>query len=70
MVVEAVVRWGVLLPGAWLLSMALGWREAGVWWAVAGSQMVGAAALFVWFLTGWQRRVRAMAPDPGREEAP
>jgi len=64
MVVEAVVRWGVLLPGAWLLSTPLGAREAGVWWAVAGSQAVGGAALFAWFVTAWQRRVRAMAARP------
>ena len=70
MVVEAVVRWGILLPGAWLLSVPLGGREEGVWWAVAGSQIVGGGALFFWFLTGWQRRVAAIAPRAAQGEAP
>ncbi|MBI1724553.1 MAG: MATE family efflux transporter [Candidatus Tectomicrobia bacterium] len=66
MIVEAVVRWGVLLPGAWLASVPLGGRETGIWWAVACSQIVGGAALFVWFVAGWQRRVAALArPQAG-----
>ncbi|MEK6712386.1 MAG: MATE family efflux transporter, partial [Nitrospinota bacterium] len=64
MLVEAAVRWGVLLPGAWLLSTPLGGRELGVWWAVAEAQLVGGAALLLWFVTGWQKRVQALTARP------
>ena len=62
MVVEAIVRWVVQLPGAYMLAVWMGFREFGIWWAVAGSQLIGGLALFLWFAFGWRRRIENMAP--------
>ena len=62
MVVEAIVRWVVQLPGAYMLAVWMGFRELGIWWAVAGSQLIGGLALFLWFAIGWRRRIENMAP--------
>ena len=72
MIVEGAVRWGVLLPGAWALGVALGFEDAGVWAAVAASQVLGGVALLAWFLWGWWSRMRAMeeAAAPAAASAP
>ncbi len=57
MIVEGIVRWAVQLPLAYLAGVALGFEAEGIWWAVAASQVIGALALFVWFVFGWRRRV-------------
>ena len=61
MIVEAIVRWIVQLPGAYILAVWIGFRELGIWWAVAGSQLIGGLALFVWFVIDWRRRVENLA---------
>ena len=58
MFVEALIRWPVMLPMAYGTSVWLGLRESGIWWAVAGSQVLGGLALFFWFKFGWERRIR------------
>ena len=57
MIVEAIVRWVVQLPGAYILAVWMGFRELGIWWAVAASQLIGGLALFLWFAIGWRQRV-------------
>ncbi len=57
MIVEAIVRWVVQLPGAYVLAVWMGFKELGIWWAVAASQLIGGVALFAWFAIGWRRRV-------------
>ncbi|MEE9196979.1 MAG: MATE family efflux transporter [bacterium] len=57
MFIEAVARWGVMVPVAYL-AVLLGFRETGIWWTVSGSQVLGGAALFVWFMVGWTRRMQ------------
>ncbi len=70
MIVEAIARWVVQLPGAYALAVWLGFREAGIWSAVAASQVLGGLALFAWFVVGWRRRVERMATTaPGRAGA-
>ncbi len=59
MAVEAVVRWAVQLPAAYLVSLPLGLGAAGIWGAVAGSQALGAMALFVWYFRRWGKRALA-----------
>ena len=54
MLVEGVVRWGVQIPAAWLLSFWLAVGAGGVWWAVSGGQILSGALLFAWFLH-WSR---------------
>jgi len=49
MVVEGVVRWGAQIPAAYLAAITLGLEGAGVWGAIAGSQIAAGAILFVWF---------------------
>ena len=61
MIVEAIVRWIVQLPGAYILAVWLGLQELGIWWAVASSQLIGGLALFLWFAIGWRRRMESMA---------
>ena len=63
MIVEAIVRWVVQLPGAYILAVWMGFRELGIWWAVAASQIIGGVALFLWFAIGWRRRVGNLAPQ-------
>ncbi len=63
MIVEAIVRWVVQLPGAYILAVWMGFRELGIWWAVAASQIIGCVALFLWFAIGWRRRVGNLAPQ-------
>ena len=62
MIVEAIVRWIVQLPGAYMLAVWMGFRELGIWWAVAASQLIGGLALFVWFAIGWRRKLESMVP--------
>ncbi len=52
MIVEAVTRWGILIPGAYLAAVPLGFAAPGVWWVVAGSQVVGFNLIFIWYLMG------------------
>ena len=54
MMVEGVVRWGIQIPAAYLLSFWLAVGAGGVWWAVSGGQVLSGALLFVWFLR-WSR---------------
>ena len=61
MIVEAIVRWVVQLPGAYMLAVWMGLQELGIWWAVAASQLIGGLALFSWFAIGWRRRMESMA---------
>ena len=49
MMVEGVVRWGVQLPAAYLLSFSLAVGAGGVWWAVSGGQILSGALLLAWF---------------------
>ena len=49
MLVEGVVRWGVQIPAAWLLSFWLAVGAGGVWWAVSGGQILSGALLLGWF---------------------
>ena len=49
MMVEGVVRWGVQLPAAYLLSFSLAVGAGGVWWAVSGGQILSGALLLGWF---------------------
>ncbi len=65
MIVEAIVRWVVQLPGAYILAVWMGFRELGIWWAVAGSQLIGGLALFAWFVIDWRRRVENLALKSG-----
>ncbi len=58
MFIEAVARWGVMIPAAYLTSVALGYPVTAIWWTVSGSQVFGGAALFAWFATGWTLRMR------------
>jgi putative MATE family efflux protein len=60
MIMEAIVRWGVLVPLAYLVSSVLTLPATGIWWTVAGSQVLGGVALFLWFVTGWTRRMKAL----------
>lgn len=62
MIVEGIVRWIVQLPGAYMLAVWMGFRELGIWWAVAASQVIGGLALFLWFAIGWRRRIENLAP--------
>lgn len=54
MMVEGIVRWGLQLPAAYLLSFWLAVGAGGVWWAVSGGQILSGALLFAWFLH-WTR---------------
>jgi putative MATE family efflux protein len=56
MFVEAIVRWMVMLPMAYVASTLFGMAEIGIWWAVSGSQVLGGLALFIWFVFGWRRK--------------
>ena len=56
MIIEGIIRWGVLLPVAFLLSYTFELKEIGIWWAVAGSQVLGGIALFVWYFFAWPRQ--------------
>ena len=56
MFVEAIVRWMVMLPMAYVASTLFGMAEIGIWWAVSGSQVLGGLALFIWFIFGWRRK--------------
>ena len=47
MMVEGVVRWGVQIPVAYLLSFWLAVGAGGVWWAVSGGQILSGALLLV-----------------------
>jgi len=58
MIVEAIIRWPVMLPMAYGAAMWLGLRESGIWWSVAGSQVLGGLALFFWFSFAWGQRPR------------
>ena len=52
MIVEAVIRWGILIPGAYLAAVPLGFAAPGVWWVFTGSQVVGFILIFIWYLMG------------------
>jgi len=54
MLVEGVVRWGVQLPAAYLLSFWFAVGAGGVWLAVSGGQILSGALLLVWFFR-WSR---------------
>ena len=54
MMVEGVVRWGVQLPAAYLLSFGFSVGAGGVWWAVSGGQILSGALLLGWFFI-WAR---------------
>ena len=54
MMVEGVVRWGVQLPAAYLLSFGFSVGAGGVWWAVSGGQILSGALLLGWFFL-WAR---------------
>ena len=56
MIIEGIIRWGVLLPVAFLLSYTFELKEIGIWWSVAGSQVLGGIALFVWYIFAWPRQ--------------
>ena len=56
MIIEGIIRWGVLLPAAFLLSYTFNFKEFGIWWSVAGSQILGGVALFVWYMLAWPRK--------------
>ncbi len=58
MFIEAAARWGVMVPIAYLTSVALGFPVTSIWWTVSGSQVLGGAALFVWFMADWTRRMK------------
>ena len=60
MIIEGVIRWGVLLPAAYLLSYTFDLKEFGIWWSVAGSQVLGGVALFVWYILSWPRKQKAI----------
>jgi Na+-driven multidrug efflux pump len=62
MIIEAVIRWGFLLPLAYAVGVTLGHGAEGIWWAVAGSQIIGGLALFTWFVFGWRRQAYRGAP--------
>ncbi|MBI1724552.1 MAG: MATE family efflux transporter [Candidatus Tectomicrobia bacterium] len=49
MVVEGIVRWVVEIPLGYLAAVTLGMGGAGVWWTIAGGQVLAGAALFGWF---------------------
>ena len=46
-----VGRWGVVVPLAWLLGVALGWGTTGVWWAF----FVGVTVQAGWVALRWRR---------------
>jgi len=46
-----VGRWGVVVPLAWLLGVALGWGTTGVWWAL----FVGVTVQAGWVALRWRR---------------
>ncbi len=54
MTVEGVVRWGVQIPAAYLLSFVFATGAGGVWWALSGSQILSGAVLSAWFFL-WMR---------------
>jgi len=56
MIIEGLIRWGVLLPAAFLLSHIFELKEFGIWWSVAGSQVLGGIALFIWYFVAWPRQ--------------
>lgn len=64
MMVEGVVRWGVQIPLAYLLSFAFAAGAAGVWWAMSGSQILSGAVLLIWFFL-WMRSGGARASRAG-----
>lgn len=68
MVVEGAVRWGFQLPAAYLAAFPLGLAGAGVWGAMAGTQILSGTALLVLFFR-WSRR-RGLTSYADAERAP
>ena len=70
MMVEGVVRWGLQLPAAYLLSFWFAVGAGGVWWAVSGGQILSGALLLAWFSL-WTRSgdVRGFAGAGGLKSA-
>ncbi|MFW5685894.1 MAG: MATE family efflux transporter [Spirochaetota bacterium] len=58
MVLNVTRLWGIRVPLAYVLIMALGWGAPGIWWAMFASNLVTATAGFYWLSRGrWLHKI-------------
>ncbi len=58
MVLNITRLWGIRVPLAYLLSLALAWGPNGIWWAMFASNLLIATAGFIWLSRGtWLTKI-------------
>jgi putative MATE family efflux protein len=58
MILNIARLWGIRVPLAYLLALALAWGPSGIWWSMFTSNLVVAAAGFLWLSRGtWLTKI-------------